>query len=97
MSIVDTQTVKKVAHLARLEPDAQTLENLAGQIDHILEYVQQLQEVNTDFVEPTSHPLDLTNVLRKDEALSSLDPKSITQMAPTSQGTCITVPKVIEG
>ncbi len=97
MSIVDSKTIGQVAHLARLHLDGDTLTHLAGQVDHILEYVQQLQQVSTDGVEPTSHPLALTNVLRQDKILSSFDPKVVTQLAPTSQGNYVTVPKVIEG
>jgi len=55
-----------VAHLARLEIDESAVEKFAGQIGDILEYVDQLKQVDTAGVRPTSHALALTNAFRED-------------------------------
>ena len=66
MAVVTPDVVTYVARLARLRLEGQALDQLAAQLDEILGYVQQLQSVSTDQVEPTSHVLPLSNVLRKD-------------------------------
>lgn len=96
MSIVTTDTVKQVAFLARLRLEGDALTRLAGQLDEILAYVQQLQAVPTDQVEPTSHVLPLSNVLRKDERQPSVPQQQVVALAPASHAHFVTVPKVIE-
>ena len=59
--------VRWVAHLARLDVPEQELAVLAGQLGAILDYVQQLQQLNTDGVEPLAHPLDIRDVFRPDD------------------------------
>src|SRR5207253_1620265 len=61
-----------VANLARLELTAAELAVMTGQLNRIVEYVDQLQSLNTDGVEPLAHPLDLANVFRADEPQPSL-------------------------
>lgn len=97
MGVVTPETVKQVARLARLQLEGRALEQFSGQLDHILQYVQQLQAVSTDGVEPTSHVLPLSNVLRKDEPLPSLSQEAVLALAPAHQRPFIKVPKVIEG
>jgi aspartyl-tRNA(Asn)/glutamyl-tRNA(Gln) amidotransferase subunit C len=61
-----------VAHLARLELTAEELATMTGQLNSIVDYVAQLQQVNTDGVEPLAHALDVSNVFRADEPALSL-------------------------
>lgn len=96
MSVVDPQTVQQVARLARLELEASQVSQLAAQLDKILAYVQQLSAVGTDRIEPTSHVLALSNVLRADAVQPSLKPEQVTALAPASQASFVAVPKVIE-
>jgi aspartyl-tRNA(Asn)/glutamyl-tRNA(Gln) amidotransferase subunit C len=96
MVVVTTEIIKQVALLARLRVEGQALSQLASQLDEILGYVQQLQSVATDHVEPTSHVLALANVLRKDEPTTSLAPDVVLTLAPAPQRPFIRVPKVIE-
>jgi aspartyl-tRNA(Asn)/glutamyl-tRNA(Gln) amidotransferase subunit C len=97
MALVTRETVKQVARLARLRLEGDALTQLAAQLDEILEYVQQLQSVDTDRVEPTSHVLPLANVLRTDEPRPCLSPDAVAALAPASQKPFVKVPKVIEG
>ena len=90
------EIVKHVALLARLRLEGQDLAKFAGELDAILAYVRQLQTVPTDEVEPTSHVLPLSNVLRKDEPTPSLNQDAVVQLAPAQQHPFVKVPKVIE-
>ena len=96
MAVVTPEVVKQVAMLARLRLEGQGLTQLVAQLDEILQYVQQLQAVNTDQVEPTSHVLPLSNVLRKDEPQPSLSQDAVVALAPAAQPPFVKVPKVIE-
>jgi len=96
MAVVTPDVVQQVALLARLRLEGSALTQLAAQLDDILAYVQQLQAVPTDQVEPTSHVLPLSNVLRKDEPRPSLAQDAVLQLAPAHQRPFVKVPKVIE-
>jgi len=96
MAVVTPDIVKQVAMLARLRLEGKALTQLAAQLDEILEYVQQLQAVDTAGVEPTSHVLPLSNVLRKDEPRPSLAQEAVVALAPAAQPPFVKVPKVIE-
>lgn len=96
MAVVTPEIVKQVALLARLRLEGQALSQLAGQLDEILEYVARLQAVNTERIEPTSHVLPLSNVLRPDEPRPSLPQQVVLALAPASQPPFVKVPKVIE-
>ena len=96
MSVVTPDIVKQVAILARLRLEGQALEQLASQLDEILQYVQQLQSVPTDRIPPTSHVLPLSNVMRKDEPGGSLSQDVVIALAPDTQPPFIKVPKVID-
>ncbi|MFO0970360.1 MAG: Asp-tRNA(Asn)/Glu-tRNA(Gln) amidotransferase subunit GatC [Gemmataceae bacterium] len=88
--------VRWVAHLARLDVPEQELAVLAGQLGAILDYVQQLQQLNTDGVEPLAHPLDIRDVFRPDEPTPSLTPDEALQNAPSRSGDFYSVPPVLE-
>ena len=96
MGVVTPEIVKQVALLARLRLEGHELAKFATQLDEILQYVQQLQSVPTDQVEPTSHVLPLANILRKDEPSPSLSQDAVVALAPAQQRPFIAVPKVIE-
>ena len=97
MSVVTPEIVKHVARLARLHLEGQELTRFAAQLDEILTYVQQLQAVKTDDVEPTSHVLPLSNVLRKDEVRASLPQDAVLALTPAIHASFVRVPKVLEG
>ena len=95
MGVVTPEIVQQVATLARLRLEGRALTQIASQLDEILQYVQQLQSVQTDHVEPTSHVLPLLNVLRQDAPCPSLSQDAVLALAPAPQRPFVTVPKVI--
>lgn len=88
--------IRQVAFLARLRLEGQMPVQLAAQLDEVIQYVRQLQAVATDQVEPTSHVLPLSNVLREDEPRPSLSQDTVTSMAPARCVPYVAVPKVID-
>jgi len=89
--------VHAVAKLARLSlPDGEA-ERLTADLDHILEYVETLQELDTDGIEPTAHAIPLPTPMRPDRAEAGIDPELAVANAPESISTAFVVPKVIEG
>jgi aspartyl-tRNA(Asn)/glutamyl-tRNA(Gln) amidotransferase subunit C len=85
-----------IAHLARLELSDAELELLTSQLSAILDYVQQLQAVNTDGIEPLAHPLPVSNVFRPDEAEPSLPVDEALANAPRRTGDFYSVPAVFD-
>ena len=76
--------VERIARLARLALTADERDLFARQLTSILQYAEQLREVNTAGVAPTSHPLALTTPLRPDEMRPSLPRADALQAAPES-------------
>jgi len=89
--------VERIARLARLALTAGERDLFARQLTAILQYAEQLREVNTDGVAPTSHPLALTTPLRADEIRASLPRASALQEAPEADvsGGLFKVPRVL--
>lgn len=87
--------VKKVASLARLEVSDQEVERLAGQLGDVLNYIEQLGEVNTEDVEPMAHALEQINVLADDIASPSFPREQMLQNAPRRDDECYRVPPVL--
>ena len=84
-----------VADLARLNLDAAAIEKFAGQIGEILEYVDKLNEVDTEGVKPTSHAISLSNAFREDEQKAHLDREKALANAPQEEDGNFSVPKVV--
>ena len=89
--------IEQVAELARLNLKPQEREKLSKDLEAILAYVDQLQEPNTEKVEPTSHVLPIENVFRKDFTKPSQICGRVIEHAPKREGKFFKVPKVIEG
>ncbi len=87
--------VEKVALLARLQLNPDELDRMTQQLGKILDYVQQLAELNTDHVEPMAHAIDLANVLAEDERHESLDREAALANAPKRDSECYRVPAVL--
>ena len=88
--------VRWVAHLARLELSDAELETMARHLSTILDYVDQLQQINTDHVEPLAHPLMIHNVFREDEPAPSLPVEAALANAPKREGDFYSVPAVLD-
>ena len=85
-----------VADLARLDLDAEMIDKFAGQIGTILDYVDKLNEVDTEGVRPTSHAISLTNAFREDEQIDHLERDKALANAPQKEDGSFVVPKIIE-
>ena len=89
--------VKYAANLACIEMSEKELENFTGQLDDILKYMKKLEELDTDKVKPTSHVLDINNVMREDKLTNeSLTNEEALKMAPKKEKGFFKVPKIIE-
>ncbi len=93
---ISLEEVRYVAALARLELAPAEEARLTGQLNAILEYMGQLAEVDTAGVEPTSHVLPLTNVMREDEARPGLPNAAALANAPDAEQGHFAVPKILE-
>jgi aspartyl-tRNA(Asn)/glutamyl-tRNA(Gln) amidotransferase subunit C len=93
---ITKEEVIHVAQLARLSLDDASIDKFAGQIGQILDYVDTLNMVNTEGVEPTSHAITLTNAFREDDRQVCLDRDQALANAPDQEDGCFVVPKIIE-
>ncbi len=97
MSIIDREQVHKVANLARLEMTAQEEEQMTAQISSILEYFQQLSELDTTDIPPTTRAIDVSNVTRPDELEPYPDREALLGEAPEQDGDFFKVPQILQG
>ena len=96
MPHVTPEEVWHVALLARIALSEAEVAQFQPQLERILEYIEQLQALDTAQVEPTSHVLPLSNVLRDDTQHPCLSPATVAALAAARQGHFIKVPRVIE-
>jgi aspartyl-tRNA(Asn)/glutamyl-tRNA(Gln) amidotransferase subunit C len=93
---ISMKDVEHVARLARLELSAAEKERMRKELDGILSYIDKLRAVDTRGVEPTSHAVPLTNVMRNDTEVASLPQDEMLANAPDRHGELFRVPKIIE-
>ena len=89
--------VAKVALLGRLKLSADELDRMTDQLARILEYVEILNEVDTENVEPMAHAIELHDVFREDVPVPSLSREDALSNAPKTDGRCFLVPQILEG
>ena len=94
--MIDLEQVRKVALLARLELSPEEEEQFTGQLSGILDYVEQLKELNTDDVEPTTRAIELQNITRTDSLESFGDRAAMLDCAPDREHDFFKVPKILE-
>ncbi|NJL31545.1 MAG: Asp-tRNA(Asn)/Glu-tRNA(Gln) amidotransferase subunit GatC [Phycisphaerales bacterium] len=90
------EQVRHVARLSRLKLSDTEVDTFAHQLSDILAYVEKLNQLNLDGVEPMAHALDLTNVLRADEPQPGLTVEAVLANAPASEPPFFLVPKVLD-
>jgi aspartyl-tRNA(Asn)/glutamyl-tRNA(Gln) amidotransferase subunit C len=88
--------IDKVAELGRLSLKPEEKAKLSKDLGNILQYVKQLESLDTREVEPTSHVLNLENVFRKDEVKPSEVRDEALRHAPLKDGKFFKVPKTVE-
>ena len=93
---VDTETVRRVAHLARIAVAEGELENLRVELNAILAFVEQLAEVDVEGVEPMTSVTPMTMKMREDEVTDGGIPDAIIANAPVHEHHFFLVPKVVE-
>lgn len=92
---VTIKDVEHIAELARLKFNEKELNNFTHQLNEILSYVEKLNELDTENVEPLSHPVENINVFRDDEVKPSVPRGEALKNAPDKNDSFFKVPKVI--
>jgi aspartyl-tRNA(Asn)/glutamyl-tRNA(Gln) amidotransferase subunit C len=96
MSRISVDQVKHVANLARLAVTDDEAELFTKQLDAIITYAEQLDELDTTNVKPTSHVLDMKNVMREDKPTKGLPIEDVVKNAPDHKDGYIRVPTILE-
>ncbi len=94
-NMIDQEQVHKVANLARLELTPEEEEQFTTQLGNILDYIEQLNELDVSNVPPTTRAIDVSNITRKDELQPYPDRESILNSAPEQEGEFFKVPKIL--
>jgi aspartyl-tRNA(Asn)/glutamyl-tRNA(Gln) amidotransferase subunit C len=94
--MIDLEQVRKVALLARLDLSAEEEAQFTGQLSSILEYVEQLSELDTENVEPTTRAIELSNITRADQLESFKARETILDCAPDREDDFFKVPKILD-
>ncbi|MDX8289341.1 Asp-tRNA(Asn)/Glu-tRNA(Gln) amidotransferase subunit GatC [Metabacillus indicus] len=96
MSRISKEEVKHVANLARLAITEEETEMFTTQLDAIISFAEQLNELDTTGVEPTTHVLEMKNILREDKAEKGLPVEDVVKNAPDHKDGYIRVPSILE-
>ena len=96
MSTITNDDVRHLAQLSRLQMSDAEVESLRADIEKIINYINQLDELDTDGVEPTYQVTGLQNVWRDDEIIdSSVSRRQLLALAAEQSDNCVKVPKVL--
>jgi aspartyl-tRNA(Asn)/glutamyl-tRNA(Gln) amidotransferase subunit C len=93
---VDADTVRRIAHLARIAVPETEIEHLQGELNAMLAFVEQLQEVNVAGVEPMTSVTPMAMKKRHDVVTAGDDAGAVLKNAPQSEDNFYLVPKVVE-
>jgi aspartyl-tRNA(Asn)/glutamyl-tRNA(Gln) amidotransferase subunit C len=96
MSRISVDQVKHVANFARLAITEEDAGLFTTQLDAIISFAEQLNEVDTENVKPTSHVLDMKNIMREDTPKKGLDNEDVVKNAPDHADGYIRVPSILE-
>jgi aspartyl-tRNA(Asn)/glutamyl-tRNA(Gln) amidotransferase subunit C len=92
--VISEEQVRHVANLARLGLTDDEIEKMGGQLDAILESIEEIQELDLSGVPPTANPLDLSNVLRPDEPRPEFSQEQALSPAPERVDDLFAVPRI---
>jgi len=95
MTKITKEEVKKVAHLARLELNENEINDHAKQLEKILDYIRQLEKIDTDDVPCTTRAIEVVNVFRKDEKKNYDCNEELLELGPSREDKYFKVPKII--
>ena len=93
---VDADTVRRIAHLARIAVPENEVAHLQGELNAMLAFVEQLQEVNVEGVEPMTSVTPMAMKKRHDVVTAGDDAEAVLKNAPQSEDNFYLVPKVVE-
>ncbi|MFN7012998.1 MAG: Asp-tRNA(Asn)/Glu-tRNA(Gln) amidotransferase subunit GatC [Bacteroidia bacterium] len=93
---VDDKLIDKLAHLSRLEFENEAKEEIKKDLNRILSFVDKLNELNTDNVEPLVYMTEEVNVLRDDEVKQTITQEEALKNAPKRDSDYFRVPRVVE-
>ncbi|MBQ0707460.1 MULTISPECIES: Asp-tRNA(Asn)/Glu-tRNA(Gln) amidotransferase subunit GatC [unclassified Ochrobactrum] len=93
---VDISTVKRVAHLARIAVSDDDAERMTGELNAILGFVEQLNEVNVDGIEPMTSVTPMAMRMRDDKVTDGGIAAAVVANAPVTEDNFFVVPKVVE-
>ncbi len=96
VSIIKQKDIQKIAYLARLGIDNSAIPEYATSLTDILNYVEQMDNADTENIQPMAHPQDMMQRLREDIVSEKNNRKVLMQNAPKAEKGLFLVPKVIE-
>ena len=95
MTKISASDVRKVAQLARLELAEDQIETYTKQLEEILSYVDQLEQIDTQNVPPTTRAVEVVNAMREDLVEVKCSRQDILEQAPHREGDFFRVPKIL--
>ena len=95
MTKITSDEVKKVAQLARLELNGSEIQKHAVQLEKILEYIKQLETIDTNNIPCTTRAIEVVNVFRRDENQDYTISEELLDLAPSRENKFFKVPKII--
>ena len=95
MKRISSNEVKKVAQLARLELNESEIQKHAEQLENILDYIKQLEKIDTENIPCTTRAIEVVNVFRKDEKKDYKNSEELLNLAPSRENQFFKVPKII--
>ena len=95
MSKITADDVRRVAHLARLNLPEEKITTYTGQLERILDYVDQLQGIDTEGIPPTTRAVEVVNVTREDKVEPTDVREDLLDQAPQREGDFFRVPKIL--
>ena len=93
---MNKNTVSKIANLAKIEIDDSKIEGIAENLEKILDLVGEMNSINTDNINPMSHPLNLKQVMRPDEVTEQDQRENFQKNSPSIENGYYKVPKIID-
>lgn len=93
--VINKEDVLQIAELSRLEVAEEDIDKFTEQIGNILGYVEVLNDLDTDGIEPTSHAMEVSNVFREDEVVKFEDKDLIINNGPLTDQNAFVVPKIV--
>lgn len=93
---INEETIRYVAALAKLSVSEEEKQKVMQDLDHILEYIETMNGLDTEGVEPMSHVLPIKNVFREDEVTNKADREELLRNAPKRVDGSFAVPKTVE-